>query len=101
MARRVTRQNLQDFIERRLTEADEGRVLSYLREHPNIEVSTLRLRDQADLMRHLGRLILSEPVPPHLQSILLRKPSMANGIDSGCLRKRRKGGQKKRKGNSS
>jgi anti-sigma factor RsiW len=95
MSRKVTQQDLQDFVERRLAAADENRVLSYLRKRPDIEASTLKLRNQADLMRNLGRLILSEPVPPHLQSILLHKPSAANGAGQDARRKRRKRRSKK------
>jgi hypothetical protein len=55
-------QDLQDFVERPLAEADENRVLSYLRKHPRIEASALKRRNQADLMRNLGRLIGTHPV---------------------------------------
>lgn len=79
MARKISDRNLQDFIEGRLGKKDQARVRAFLRKNPEVRVRVEALRKQADLTRHLGKLLLSEPVPPHLTDFVLRNSNRRTG----------------------
>jgi anti-sigma factor RsiW len=73
MARKVSNKELQDFVEGRLSQKDLSRVQAFLRKNPEIENKLEALRKQAETTRNLGKLLLDEPVPPHLMDFINSK----------------------------
>ncbi len=74
MVKTVSLDDLQDYIEGRLTGEDTGRVEAYLRDHPTKAAQIDALKRQASRLRKLGEDILSEPIPPQFLDILKRLP---------------------------
>lgn len=74
MVKTVSLDDLQDYIEGRLSGEESGRVEAYLREHPAKAAQVDALRRQASRLRKLGEDILSEPIPPQFLDILKRLP---------------------------
>ena len=70
MVRKVSERDLQDFIEGRLVKKDQSRVRAYLQTDPEIRMRVEKLRKQADMMRTLGKLMMSEPLPAHLTDFI-------------------------------
>lgn len=74
MVKTVSLDDLQDYIEGRLTGADALRVEAYLHEHPAKAAQVDALKRQASRLRKLGEDILSEPIPSQFLDILKRLP---------------------------
>lgn len=74
MVKTVSLDDLQDYIEGRLTGENAERVEAYLREHPAKSAQVDALKRQASRLRKLGEDILSEPIPPQFLDILKRLP---------------------------
>lgn len=74
MVKTVSLDDLQDYIEGRLSGEESGRVEAYLHEHPAKAAQVDALRRQASRLRKLGEDILSEPIPPQFLDILKRLP---------------------------
>lgn len=70
----ITPDDLQDYIEGRLSRNDEARVEAYLRLNPAEAVHVELLRQQARYLRKLGEDIVQEPVPDHLLELVRRLP---------------------------
>lgn len=74
MVKTVSLDDLQDYIEGRLTGEDATRVEAYLQEHPAKAAQVDALKRQASRLRKLGEDILSEPIPSQFLDILKRLP---------------------------
>ena len=66
--------DMQDYIEGRLSEPEQARVAAYLRQNPAEAARVEALRLQAAKLKKLGDRILNEPVPPSFLEILKRLP---------------------------
>ena len=65
-----TDQQIQEYIDGRLSERDRAAVAAYLLAHPRVAADVEALRRQSDALRALGHEILDEPVPAHLRRIV-------------------------------
>ena len=65
-----TDQQIQDYIDGRLSERDRAAVAAYLLAHPRVAADVEAVRRQSDALRALGHEILDEPVPAHLRRIV-------------------------------
>ena len=74
MVKSVSLDDLQDYIEGRLTGGEADRVESYLRAHPAKAAQVEAMKRQATRLRKLGEDILSEPIPSQFLDILKRLP---------------------------
>jgi len=72
MAKHISIDVIQDYIEGRLVADDESRVEGYLRDNPLEAARVEVLRHQAARLRKLGEGILSEPVPRQFLDVLKR-----------------------------
>lgn len=72
MARYISIDVIQDYIEGRLVAADESRVEGYLRDNPLEAARVEVLKHQAARLRKLGEAILNEPVPRQFLDVLQR-----------------------------
>jgi hypothetical protein len=70
----ITPDDLQDYIEGRLSPNNEARVEAYLRLNPAEAAHVELLRQQARYLRKLGEDIVQEPVPDHLLELVRRLP---------------------------
>ncbi|MGE0154643.1 MAG: anti-sigma factor [Reyranellaceae bacterium] len=68
----VSADDLQDFIEGRLSPERRAEVDSYLQSHPAEARRVEALREQAGRLRRLGSEMLTEPVPAQFLDILKR-----------------------------
>ena len=64
--------DLQDFIEGRLSGERQREVEAYLQSHPAEARRVAALREQAGRLRRLGSEMLTEPVPAQFLDILKR-----------------------------
>ena len=62
-----TDQQIQDYIDARLSERNRGAVAAYLLVHPRVAADVEAVRRQSEALRALGHEILDEPVPEHLR----------------------------------
>jgi anti-sigma factor RsiW len=67
-----TDEQIQDYIDRRLSERDRAAVAAYLLAHPRVAAEVEAVRRQSEALQALGQEILDEPVPEHLCRILRR-----------------------------
>jgi anti-sigma factor RsiW len=74
MVNSVSLDDLQDYIEGRLTDGEVARVEAYLRAHPAKQAQVEAMKRQASRLRKLGEDILSEPIPSQFLDILKRLP---------------------------
>jgi anti-sigma factor RsiW len=74
MVKLVSLDDLQDYIEGRLTDGEVARVEAYLRAHPAKHAQVEAMKRQASRLRKLGEDILSEPIPSQFLDILKRLP---------------------------
>jgi anti-sigma factor RsiW len=63
-------QQIQDYIDGRLSERDRAAVAAYLLAHPRVAADVEAVRRQSDALQALGQEILDAPVPEHLRRIL-------------------------------
>lgn len=70
--KQVSADDLQDFIEGRLSVERRGEVEAYLSAHPAESRRVAILREQAGRLRRLGNEMLVEPVPAQFLDILKR-----------------------------
>lgn len=70
--KQVSADDLQDFIEGRLSGSRRAEVEAYLQEHPAEARRVEALREQAGRLRRLGSEMLTEPVPSQFLDILKR-----------------------------
>jgi len=68
----VSADDLQDFIEGRLSPERRAEVEAYLQAHPAESRRVEALREQAGRLRRLGNEMLVEPVPAQFLDILKR-----------------------------
>lgn len=68
----VSADDLQDFIEGRLSRERQAEVEAYLQAHPAEARRVEGLRQQASRLRRLGSEMLTEPVPSQFLDILKR-----------------------------
>lgn len=68
----VSADDLQDFIEGRLSRERQAEVEAYLESHPVEARRVEALREQAGRLRRLGSDMLTEPVPSQFLDILKR-----------------------------
>jgi anti-sigma factor RsiW len=71
---------IQDYIDGRLGERDQGAVAAYLLVHPDVASEVEMLRRQNEALRGLGHEILDEPVPARLRSVLYRDDQPADVV---------------------
>jgi anti-sigma factor RsiW len=74
MVKAVSLDDLQDYIEGRLTGGEVARVEAYLHAHPAKQAQVDAMKRQASRLRKLGEDILSEPIPSQFLDILKRLP---------------------------
>jgi anti-sigma factor RsiW len=65
-----TDEQIQDYIDGRLSERDRATVAAYLLAHPRVAADVDAVRRQSEALRALGQEVLDEPVPEHLRRIL-------------------------------
>ncbi len=70
----VNPDDMQDYIEGRLSDIDRARVDAFLRLNPQEKARVEALRLQAQRLKKLGGDILREPIPDQLLEILQRLP---------------------------
>jgi anti-sigma factor RsiW len=68
-------QQIQDYIDGRLSERDRAAVAAYLLAHPRVAADVEAVRRQSDALQALGQEILDAPVPEHLRRILRDRPA--------------------------
>jgi len=66
----ITEEDLQDYLDDRLSDQRRGEVAAYLSENPAKAAEIEALRFQDDALRSLGASILEEPVPERLTAVL-------------------------------
>jgi anti-sigma factor RsiW len=71
-----TDQQIQEYIDGRLSERDRAAVAAYLLAHPRAAAEVEAVRRQSDALRALGHEILDEPVPEHLRRIVHARPAL-------------------------
>ena len=72
-----TDQQIQDYIDGRLSERDRAAVAAYLLAHPRVAADVEAVRRQSDALQALGHEILDEPVPGHLRRIVRARRALA------------------------
>jgi anti-sigma factor RsiW len=70
-------EQIQDYIDGRLSERDRATVAAYLLAHPRVAAEVEAIRRQSEALCALGQEILDEPVPEHLRRILREGPTPA------------------------
>lgn len=70
----VSEDEIQEFIDGRLSPARRKEVEAYLAMHPERAAEVHALLRQQEALRRLGEEILNEPIPERLQAILRRIP---------------------------
>jgi anti-sigma factor RsiW len=68
-------QQIQDYLDGRLSERDRAAVAAYLFAHPRVAAEVEAVRRQSDALQALGQEILDAPVPEHLRRILRQRPT--------------------------
>ncbi len=75
----VTDDEIQEYIDGRLTPARRKQVEAYLALRPERASEVQSLLRQQEALRRLGEDILNEPIPDRFQDILRRIPSRRTG----------------------
>jgi anti-sigma factor RsiW len=70
-----TDQQIQDYIDGRLSERDRAAVAAFLLAHPRVAAEVEAVRRQSDALQALGQEILDAPVPEHLRRVLRGGPT--------------------------
>jgi anti-sigma factor RsiW len=70
-------EQIQDYIDGRLSERDRATVAAYLLAHPRVAAEVEAIRRQSEALCALGQEILDEPVPEHLRRLLREGPAHA------------------------
>jgi anti-sigma factor RsiW len=68
-------EQIQDYIDGRLSERDRAAVAAYLLGHPRVAAEVEAVRRQSEALRALGQEILDAPVPEPLRRILRQQPA--------------------------
>ena len=66
----ISEDKIQDYIDGRLSEADEASMAAYLLAHPDLATEIQVLRQQNEALKGVGAEILNEPVPKRLTAVL-------------------------------
>jgi anti-sigma factor RsiW len=72
-----TDEQIQDYIDGRLSERDRASVAAYLLAHPRAAAEVEAIRRQSEALCALGQEILDEPVPEQLRRLLRQRPAPA------------------------